>query len=676
MRLALVFLLALGTATEVVVLARSSGRPSTASSSPTRRSSSRGSSSSRGGSSGRTGGSSRRPRNPIDDDDDDDDDPRFEDIEDNVDDNAGGGDDYDYDDDDYEEENPASRRRGPASSSSSSSGGGRRRVPTPGRRPGARFENSNYEDEDEHDEYDEEYYSPSRSSSSSARRRSGGPPPPPSTRHREGRVVSYNNSRSSSSSTRRRGRPPPNPPSTFTRGLSAIRDRMPDPNTVKDTVLSATKAAQERTAQLSSNIYREVKGLTSSELEQVMLKATRPDETPVKTKHVERLVGVTYQISGKYDIYDAVLRKLWNKMAEKDIRTKLKSVYILHRFAVDGGPDHQEALKQRLRALRKTKDPKRASSGGGGGRGGGGSTRYFDSKVLLGVDDDPDNQGYRAFLSRYAHYVLTRAQTFGGIFNEISLASMPTSSSPPPSKKGGGRSKSKSDTALGGGKKPKNPPLCEEHLKFAQMVLKAGLACTLHEGEDSESTAMCVERVAADLMGLTAAVATALKRELKQSSLSLSSSSDELTKQWCEFYAEELLPETKKFCKKVTNKLDAYGLYLPSRISASLSPELLEKGLKLGGGTSRTTKNKENDEGEEDKEEEEGEAAAEAKKQAVEEKAETCEEEEERGEDVGGEKEAEAGDASMAMRVNAATPSTQENEDEYDDEYDEYDEYD
>jgi hypothetical protein len=68
-------------------------------------------------------------------------------------------------------------------------------------------------------------------------------------------------------------------------------------------------------------------------------------------------------------------------MAEKDIRTKLKSVYVLHRFAVDGGPDHQEALKQRLRALRKTKDPKRST----GGRGG---TRYFDSKVLIGVDDD------------------------------------------------------------------------------------------------------------------------------------------------------------------------------------------------------------------------------------------------------------------------------------------------
>lgn len=173
----------------------------------------------------------------------------------------------------------------------------------------------------------------------------------------------------------------PQPPSAFTRGLSAIRDKMPDPATVKETVVSATKSAQATTSKLSSNLYREVKGLTSSELEQVMLKATRPDDEPVKSKHVERLVGVTYQISGKYDIYDAVLRKLWNKMAERDVRTKLKSVYVLHRFSVDGGVEHREALKQRLRALRKTKDPKRS----GGGKGG---TRYFDSKVLIGSDGD------------------------------------------------------------------------------------------------------------------------------------------------------------------------------------------------------------------------------------------------------------------------------------------------
>jgi len=378
-----------------------------------------------------------------------------------------------------------------------------------------------------------------------------------------------------------------------------------------------------------------VKGLTSSELEQVMLKATRPDDTPVKSKHVERLVGVTYQISGKYDIYDAVLRKLWNKMAEKDLRTKMKSVYVLHRFSVDGGPEHQEALKQRLRALRKTKDPKRAGS------------RYFDSKVLMGVDSTPENQGYRAFLSRYAHYVLTRAQTFGGTFNEISLAQMP--SPPPPSKKG----RSKSSRGGGASAKPKNPPLCEEHLKFAQMVLKAGLACTLNDGEEQENTAMCVERVAADLMALTAAVAVALKRELKESN-NIDADSEALVKQWCEFYSQELLPDTKKFVKRTSSKLDAHGLYLPSRISASLPQELLDRGLKLGG------------EGAENADEEDDEIEKETKSDKAEDKSD---------DNASGERsdaeEADEGDASIAMSA-----TSQADDDQYEYDYDYDDEYD
>ena len=335
MKISLVILAAVLGTTEVV-LARSSGRPS---SSAARRSSGGGSRSS-GRSSSRSSGSRRR-REVAEEEEND---PLDFGLDDDV---NEGADEYDeYDEEEYDSApRRSSKSRGPPPRAAAS----RRRGPPPA---------SRFDDYDE-DEYDD--YQPRRRGGSSSR----GPPqrrgPPPG---RNGQVVSYN----------RGGRRGPPQPSTFTRGLSAIRDRMPDPNTVKDTVLSATKAAQAKTTSLSSNLYREVKGLTSSELEQVMLKSTRPDDTPVKSKHVERLVGVTYQISGKYDIYDAVLRKLWNKMAEKDLRTKMKSVYVLHRFSVDGGPEHQEALKQRLRALRKTKDPKRAGS------------RYFDSKVLMGVD--------------------------------------------------------------------------------------------------------------------------------------------------------------------------------------------------------------------------------------------------------------------------------------------------
>lgn len=242
--------------------------------------------------------------------------------------------------------------------------------------------------------------------------------------------------------------------------------------------------------------------------------------------------------------------------------------------------------------------------------------------------------------------MLTRAQTFGGTFNEISLAQMPP---PPQSKKG----RSKSSRGGGASAKPKNPPLCEEHLKFAQMVLKAGLACTLNDGEEQENTAMCVERVAADLMALTAAVAVALKRELKESN-NIDSDSEALVKQWCEFYSQELLPDTKKFVKKTSSKLDAYGLYLPSRISASLPQELLDRGLKLGG------------EGAENGEEEDDENEKETKSDKAEDKSD---------DNAAGERsdadEAEEGDASMAMSA-----TTQADDDQYDYDYDYDDEYD
>lgn len=166
---------------------------------------------------------------------------------------------------------------------------------------------------------------------------------------------------------------------------------------------------------------------------------------------------------------------------------------------------------------------------------------------------------------------------------------------------------------------------------------------------------MCVERVAADLMGLTSATAVALKRELKQPS---EEGSDDLVRQWCEFYANELLPETKKFCKKVTGKLDAYGLYLPSRMSASLSPELLERGLKLGGGGGDAAAAEGGDDEDDEEEKDEGGDASDDEKT----------EKSEEAADVEGR--ADAKDASVAM---SSAPA----EDEYDEyEYDEYDEYD
>jgi len=118
-----------------------------------------------------------------------------------------------------------------------------------------------------------------------------------------------------------------------------------------------------------------------------------------------------------------------------------------------------------------------------------------------------------------------------------------------------------------------------ENLDGAKMLLQAGMACQLKDGEECENTAIAVERVASDLIGLTAGVAMALNRALKDDDLK--GADPALIKQWCEFYSEELSPQTRLMVKKTTPKLDAYGLFLPSRMGATVSQDILQKGLKL-----------------------------------------------------------------------------------------------
>lgn len=355
----------------------------------------------------------------------------------------------DSDEEEEEFEPPPRKRRGPPPSKARP---GKKSRPPPRKRPPP---SRDYEDDYDED-YDEYERPPSRPNKrggggGSSRGRRGGPPPgrrgPPS---RNGRVVPYGRGS-------RRPSAAGGAAATFTKGWTAFTSVMPDPSTVRAGVTSSISAARETTSLLSSNIYREVKGLTSSELEQVMLKATRPDDTPVKGKHVERLVGVTYQISQRYDIYDAVLRKLWGKMAEKDWRTNIKALYILHRFSADGAPEHAQALKARLRELRRTKDPKRKD-------------KYFNSKQLLSGDNKPENSRFRAFMARYSHYVLLRAQCFGGIFDEISQK-------PAPSKR------DKKSKAAAKVKPITSTNLRVENLEAASLLLTAGVACQLKEGD-------------------------------------------------------------------------------------------------------------------------------------------------------------------------------------------------
>jgi hypothetical protein len=431
---------------------------------------------------------------------------------------------------------------------------------------------------DDEDEEDFRRPPPSRGRPPARGKPSGGSRgrPPPRNDNRDGRRPSGR-----SRSVVPYQKPGAGAAASLTKGFNAIRSSLPDSAVLRDAAAASFNAARETTSGLSANIYREVKGLTSSELEQVMLKATRPDDTPVKGKHVERLVGVTYQISARYDIYDAVLRKLWGKMAEKDWRTSIKSLYILHRFSSDGAPEHAPALKARLRELRRTRDPKRKD-------------KFFNSKQLLSGDARPENIKFRAFMSRYAHYVLLRTQCFGGMFDEISqLPKVEKKKAPKP---------------------VTSTTLRAEHLEAAAMLLKAGVACQLKDGEECENTAIAAERVASDLIGLTSAVAIALNRALKGDDLK--GADPVLLKKWCEFYSEELLPQTRAMVKKTSPKLDAYGLFLPSRMGTSVAPEVLQRGLHLEEEEEEPAASLEEEEEEASQEAEESTSPVEVKKES------------------------------------------------------------
>jgi hypothetical protein len=185
----------------------------------------------------------------------------------------------------------------------------------------------------------------------------------------------------------------------------------------------------------------------------------------------------------------------------------------------------------------------------------------------------PENSKFRAFLARYAHYVLLRAQCFGGAFRELTMDSKGSSSKT--------SSKVKPITSSA---------LRVEHLDAAQLVLKAGTACLLQEGEECEHTAIAVERVACDLMALSTAVATTLIRILKDDDVEndqhwKKTADIALITRWCEFYSQELLPQTRTMVKKTSPMLDAYGLYLPSRMGTVVPPELLQIGLKAASAT-------------------------------------------------------------------------------------------
>ena len=94
-----------------------------------------------------------------------------------------------------------------------------------------------------------------------------------------------------------------------------------------------------------SNIYRRAKVLRSSAFEGMLLKATWPDNDPVPSEILEEIIKHSIpsfkygRSSSEDDPYHMTLHKIWTKLCEKDYRTVVKSLYILHCVSRDSSAD-------------------------------------------------------------------------------------------------------------------------------------------------------------------------------------------------------------------------------------------------------------------------------------------------------------------------------------------------
>lgn len=82
--------------------------------------------------------------------------------------------------------------------------------------------------------------------------------------------------------------------------------------------------------QRASSAYREAKSLMSSEMEGVVLKATRPDDLPVKPKHLESLMRPTIEMPKEFNVYLPVV-------SGARIRKRCLEVYSERRQVGGGG---------------------------------------------------------------------------------------------------------------------------------------------------------------------------------------------------------------------------------------------------------------------------------------------------------------------------------------------------
>eukprot|EP01041_Mallomonas_annulata_P002976 gene2976-5837_t len=159
------------------------------------------------------------------------------------------------------------------------------------------------------------------------------------------------------------------------------------------------------------DVYRRAKVLRSSAFEGMLLKATWPDDEPIHQQLLDEIIKYSIpafkygRTSSDDDPYHMTVHKLWTKMCEKDWRTIIKSLFILHSISRESSVEVCQRFAITIRDMARERNPKKPDH------------RYFDTRLVSTVDEL--GEPYESFIVAYATLVFYRTRNFNGKFDEL-----------------------------------------------------------------------------------------------------------------------------------------------------------------------------------------------------------------------------------------------------------------
>nr|AFA52585.1 hypothetical protein [Vaucheria litorea] len=187
-----------------------------------------------------------------------------------------------------------------------------------------------------------------------------------------------------------------------------------DGKSISDFVSESSKKVKAKKQGLINKVkklIREGKSLLSSDMEMTVLKATRPNDNLAKRKHVKRMIGASLyfptflKIEGQVPRnreegpYHMLLLKLWRQMKSSDWRTSTKSLYILHRLAIETSAESYTHFHRTFLELRASVQPP-----------------PFEPKQ---IKRSPQNNEKMKFIKKQAKFVFNRIEQISPDINSL-----------------------------------------------------------------------------------------------------------------------------------------------------------------------------------------------------------------------------------------------------------------